>query len=71
MSAPDAYGWMPIETAPKNWSDVLLHVPDLDSDWRTACEGYFDCEHADWRSPVFGAVTPTHWQPFPGQPVTL
>lgn len=65
---PDANGWMPIETAPKDWSDVLLHVPDLESDWRTECEGYFDADAELWRAPAFDVVTPTHWQPLPKPP---
>ena len=60
--------WQPIETAPRDWSDVLLYVPDLASDWRHVCEGYYDADEAIWRSPVFLSVKPTHWMPLPEPP---
>ena len=60
--------WQPIETAPKDWSDVLLHVPDLHSDVRTVCEAYFDLDDNSWKSPMFGYVDPTHWMPLPAPP---
>ncbi|MDW9762194.1 DUF551 domain-containing protein [Sinorhizobium meliloti] len=62
--------WQPIETAPKDWTDVLLFVPNLDSDWRNVCEGYYDAENEVWENPMFGAVDPTHWQPLPTPPET-
>ena len=60
--------WQDISTAPKDWSDMLLHVPDLDSDARTVCEGYFDTDAERWVSPLFGTIQPTHWQPLPPAP---
>ncbi|MQX90270.1 hypothetical protein [Sinorhizobium meliloti] len=62
--------WQPIKTAPKDWTDVLLFVPNLDSDWRNVCEGYYDAENEVWENPMFGAVDPTRWQPLPAPPET-
>ena len=60
--------WQNIETAPKDWSDMLLHDPDLSSDFRTVCEGYFDMQKGCWKSPMFGVIKPTHWMPIPEAP---
>lgn len=57
--------WEDISGAPHDWSDVLLYVPDLNSDWRKVCEGYYDVERCVWRSPAFGKIKPTHWRPIP------
>ena len=62
--------WKTIESAPRDYSDVLLHDPDLLSDWRTVCEGYFDAEQGMWRSPAFGHIKPTHWRALPPPPRT-
>lgn len=71
MSA-DANGWQPMRAAPKDWSDVLLYVPHLQSDWRQVCEGYFDADKAEWLSPAFpgDVLKPKAWQPLPAPPVT-
>lgn len=61
-------GWRDMESAPKDWADVLLYVPNLNSDWRNVCEGYFDAENVTWRSPMFGEIAPTHWMPLPSAP---
>lgn len=61
-------GWQPIESAPRDWSDILLFVPDLESGFRRVCEGYFDDDKKMWRSPAFKIVEPTHWQPLPPPP---
>lgn len=63
-----AEGWQPMSSAPKDWSDVLLYVPDLASDFRTVCEGYYDAEERAWCTPMFGGVTPTRWMPLPAAP---
>jgi hypothetical protein len=70
IPALEAMGeWQDIETAPKDWSDILLHVPNLKSDFRTVCEGYFDREDMEWRAPGFGVVAPAAWRPLPTPPI--
>lgn len=67
--------WMPIETAPRDWTDVILYVPDEDDcsgsrgvvkGWYSMRDGGFDC----WMSyeSNSGEVYPTHWQPLPFPP---
>lgn len=67
MSAPDANGWLPIETAPRDHHLVLtwsLHtgrvVAFLDATWEW------------WSSPAERPLKhkPTHWQPLPKPPAT-
>jgi len=60
--------WQTIETAPKTWEDLLLFVPNLKSDWRKVCEGYFSPEDSCWYSPAFGVVFPTHYMALPEGP---
>ena len=70
MSAPDAYGWMPIGSAPKDWSDVLVYAPGLDAKQQKVCEAFYSDVNEAWLAPAFGVVKPTHWQPLPKPPVT-
>ena len=68
--------WMPIETAPKDETVVLLYCPESwDTDgvrvgWWTdswAQGGWFDDEAAS--GPLTGLYgMPTHWQPLPSPP---
>jgi len=60
--------WQPIETAPMDWEDVLLYVPDLKSDHRKVCEGYYHYTQETWKASAFQNVNPTHWMPFPEGP---
>lgn len=80
MSAPDANGWMPIETAPKNGRWILgwgkrQNVADTIRVWR------WDADAGEMETDVFGLWVdaadmndyddqPTHWQPLPKPPVT-
>ena len=70
LTAALAKMWRPIEEAPKDWRDVLLYAPDLASDWRCVCEGYFDGDAGRWRSPAFENVNPIHFMPLPAPPKT-
>jgi len=67
--------WKPIESAPKDWTDVLLYVPDADEDqgskgvfkgWFSMEDGGFNC----WMSyeANSGQIYPTHWMPLPEPP---
>ena len=69
--------WQPIETAPKDGSDVLLfaHIPPtefLGFNEPQIVTGYFDKMDDGWCTTVptvFGIfVTPTHWMPLPPAP---
>ncbi len=65
MSAPDENGWMPIETAPKDETEILLH------DGKQHGIGYFSfpagvIEWGHWYGTR--AHRPTHWQPLPKPP---
>jgi len=68
-----ALEWKPIETAPKDWSNVILANVD---DWNESVQGYYDCDAECWRS-MSGIETehngecyPTHWMPLPNPPET-
>ncbi len=59
-----AYHWQPIETAPKDGSDVLLSSPNWHGDVVVGCwsfEGWRDREDSD-------KLEPTHWMPLPAAP---
>lgn len=68
-------GWQPIESAPKDWSDLLLATYDPESDEYTMCVGYYsmadggdDC----WYMTASAGQTfvyPTHWRPLPQPPI--
>lgn len=78
MSAPDANGWMPIESAPKDGALVDLWIAPRDEftgadliSCRVANAFY---EHGRWchtasRIDLRVWHNPTHWQPLPGAPV--
>jgi len=59
--------WKEIETAPRDWTDIMAYVPDL-CDAREVCEAYFDTEVKRWKAPAFGIIKPTHWKPLPSPP---
>jgi hypothetical protein len=67
--------WQPIETAPKDWTDILLYLPDEDDGtgargvvkgWYSMADGGFDC----WMSydTNAGQCYPTKWMPLPAAP---
>lgn len=69
-------GWRPIETAPKDESEVLLYFPD--GYWRTGCNvaiGFVSGWDGQWYESesdsntmiAFGSL-PTHWMPLPDPP---
>jgi hypothetical protein len=63
--------WQPIETAPQDWSDVLVYAPNFPSEFRKVGEAYFNPESGKWRSPTTRRqLHPTHWQPLPAPPHT-
>ena len=75
---PDPWpAWLPIETAPKDGTRVLLTgwwEDDPTSGHRWTCDGFWDDLTEEWfehpdRVPTDGAlVPPTHWLPLPPPP---
>lgn len=62
--------WQPIETAPKDWSQVILYYQDsgLDDD---VMAGYYSCEDGGkdcWMDNYGDELKPTHWMPLPKPP---
>lgn len=64
--------WQPIESAPRDWTDILMYCPDEDDGtgtqgvllgWYSMADGGFDC----WMSPD-GPCAPTHWMPLAAPP---
>lgn len=64
--------WQPIETAPRDWTDLILYAPEDDDGfgpcgvsqgWYSMADGGFDC----WMTPS-GPIEPTYWQPLPAPP---
>lgn len=54
--------WQPIETAPRDGTEVLLHQ----SRWVTI--GCFDPDDNSWWCVEGGEIEPDHWQPLPAPP---
>lgn len=71
MSSPD---WQPIETAPKDMSDIIVWGPDVPTQtayW--APDWYGDKSKPGWMASnldeEYGAfIHPTHWMPLPEPP---
>lgn len=72
-------GWMPIETAVKDGTTILLYVPGIGfsglvSTGRWEPDKYNDRPRPYWRVDWMRQVTmmrdmpPTHWQPLPSPP---
>ncbi len=64
--------WQPIDTAPKDRSDVWLFCPN---DEPQQCVGFFCNGDGGYWEPteklvadVVGAIEPTHWMPLPDAP---
>lgn len=69
--------WLPIETAPKDGTKVLLHVvtPPGDSyatmvglpeGWESTEAGFWCVDRGEWTTGTAG--DPTHWMPLPPPP---
>jgi hypothetical protein len=68
-------GWRPIETAPRDFSDVLLYCPD-DGLNNEVCEGHFRASDYDgderWHASLGNDVLqPSKWRPLPGPPAMI
>lgn len=75
MTTPDANGWLPIESAPKDGTPILGFKGNLPE---PICIGIVrwmpdNSRIADtWAGGALGASMfyPTHWQPLPNPPVS-
>lgn len=73
-------GWMPIETAPKDGTDVLLCGGEMGDTMsfevyplKRTVLGYWDgslwnCGNSGGHDEYYVLVGPTHWQPLPEPP---
>ena len=76
MSEPDAHGWLPIETAPKDGTNILVHWPEMfhcsfTAHWNTGkwSDAPIGWKWSGWSNNAF-QVGPTHWQPLPKPPIS-
>jgi hypothetical protein len=82
IEAGDERGWRPIESAPKDGTDVLVMYMHIETqcvfnafyaspaeNWDAEDEGWWSYEHSEVRRiKLEGWMTPTHWQPLPTPP---
>lgn len=72
-------GWLPIETAPKDGTEVILYAPDdgVYSGWFDTWDDFMISKKnisgwvTDWNDEFQVAnncIDPTHWQPLPEPP---
>lgn len=67
---PDANGWMPIWSAPKDGRPVLLWHPSGAKPTNAIQVGFWYHGFGGWHSiPGTYGMNPTHWQPRPKSPV--
>ncbi len=68
VELPDAEGWMPIETAPKDGTVILLghEAAVFDGWWYEAESAWVDGERNMYDD--YCHYNPTHWQPLPEPP---
>lgn len=71
-SIPTVTGWQPIETAPKDGTEIIIGHDK--KGWRTVArwlddgEGFFEVNNDPSDSWGWGSMMPTHWQPLPSPP---
>ena len=63
---PDKHGWLPIETAPRDWTDIIVWNQAEDVPW----VAYYNTDDKVWVSThcvddylSFSESDATHWQP--------
>lgn len=59
--------WQPIETAPKDGSQILLYGR-VDSDRAFRHIGFWSERWNDWLDMTMSFSVPTHWMPLPAPP---
>lgn len=63
--------WLPIETAPKDGTQVLLYhrrYGTIRGAWRNTGDEYGECWAGTYMMPGLTEIQPTHWQPLPQPP---
>lgn len=65
-AAEAAAKWQPIETAPKDGTDVQVFIPGAVVNSRVQTAYYFGGMWRVWAD--IHAVVPTHWRPLPAPP---
>lgn len=69
LDTPAESGWQPIETAPKDGTQIIGFCSKHESIFMTLWEdGHWGLE--DWDSQHFCAHAPTHWMPLPPPPAS-
>lgn len=67
-----ANDWRPIETAPKDWTDILTYTPPENHRLGVICGIHVGCFRTDlmvWHlSDDEWELSPTHWRPLPSPP---
>ena len=63
----DKQGWQPIETAPRDKTEVLVSGPlkDGTGHYQEVCRWWHDRWPVEWMD---NCKAPTHWQPLPEPP---
>lgn len=60
--------WQPIETAPKDWSTLILfNGEEVFTGYYSCADGGHDCWMEE-QGMDSDRVTPTHWMPLPAAP---
>jgi len=67
-------GWQPIETAPKDGTQVLLHLSDGQAtvaEYVMATDGFagWEVAHTE-RGAIYLMIRATHWMPLPEPPTS-
>lgn len=64
--------WMPIDTAPTDWKEIIVYSPDHESsNTGGICSAFCDPDNG-WFTHTHGGnmkLNPTHWMPLPAAPV--
>jgi len=69
--------WQPIETAPKDGTDIIVYRPKFDGDYipQVGVDWWMLPSKTGFYSECWAKsrkdCPPTHWQPLPKPPVTL
>lgn len=66
--------WIPIATAPKDGTRVLIYIPPSEDDSWIRTTGMHVAKYISdvelWSMPGVGGLQPTHWLPLPGVPTS-
>jgi hypothetical protein len=63
--------WRPIDTAPKDGTEIILGSPNFVTCGKWDNSGFFELNVEFWESEAFGPpeqLNATHWMPLPHRP---